>query len=65
MSKLKTKKAATKRFKLRGNGSVKTKGAYRQHNLRKRNTDIKRSERGPQEVSQADIPRVRKWMEGK
>ncbi len=42
MPKMKTKKGAAKRFRVRGSGSIKRGAAYRRHILTKKTTKTKR-----------------------
>ena len=59
MPKLKTKKAAAKRFRKRAGGSVKRGHAFTRHILTKKNTKRKRHLRGSTGVSQADRAVIR------
>jgi large subunit ribosomal protein L35 len=51
---MKTKKAAAKRFKVRGSGSLKRAQAFKRHILTKRTTKNKRQLRGSTAVDSAD-----------
>ena len=45
MPKMKSKRGAAKRFKVRGSGSIKRAGAYKRHILTKKTTKRKRQMR--------------------
>ncbi len=47
MTKLKTKRAAAKRFTFTGTGKVKRRHAYHRHNLTSKPTEAKREHRKP------------------
>jgi large subunit ribosomal protein L35 len=59
MPKLKTKKAAAKRFRKRAGGSVKRGHAFTRHILTKKNTKRKRHLRGSTGVHPADRATIR------
>ena len=59
MPKLKTKRAAAKRFKKRAGGGLKRSHAYLRHILTKKNTKRKRHLRGTTGVHPADRSSVR------
>jgi large subunit ribosomal protein L35 len=59
MPKLKTKRAAAKRFRKRPGGGIKRGQANLRHILTKKNTKRKRHLRGSIEVSSADRSSVR------
>ncbi len=59
MPKLKTKKAAAKRFRKRAGGSVKRGQAFTRHILTKKNTKRKRHLRGSTGVAHADQATIR------
>jgi large subunit ribosomal protein L35 len=59
MPKLKTKRAAAKRFRKRAGGGIKRSQAFRRHILTKKNTKRKRHLRGSTGVHQADKASVR------
>ena len=59
MPKLKTKRAAAKRFRKRPGGAIKRSHAYLRHILTKKNTKRKRHLRGSTGVHQADKASVR------
>jgi large subunit ribosomal protein L35 len=59
MPKIKIKSSFSKRFKVRGSGSIKRRAANRNHILTKKGQDRKRSLRCPSpEVSAHDLPSV-------
>ena len=62
MSKLKTKKAAAKRFKLTGSGKIRRRKAYASHILTKKSPKRKRNLRKWTVVSSADERRVRDML---
>ena len=62
MPKMKSKRAAAKRFSLTGTGKVKYKKMNLRHILTKKTSKRKRNLRGPGILSEADSPKVRKQM---
>ncbi len=62
MPKMKTKKGASKRFKVRPGGTVKRGQAFKRHILTKKSTKTKRQLRGVTEVHAADVKSVRAMM---
>jgi large subunit ribosomal protein L35 len=62
MSKMKTKKSAAKRFRVRPGGTVKRGQAFKRHILTKKTTKSKRQLRGAVEVHAADTVSVRAMM---
>lgn len=62
MPKMKTKKSAAKRFRVRGSGSVKRAHAYKRHILTKRTTKNKRQLRGTTEVHASDVAGVKAML---
>lgn len=62
MSKMKTKKSASKRFSLTGNGKVKYKKMNLRHILTKRSPKRKRQLRASGILDEADARKVRKQM---
>ena len=62
MPKLKTKRAAAKRFKKRGSGGLKRGRAFLRHILTKKNTKRKRHLRGTTGVAAADAAAVRTML---
>jgi large subunit ribosomal protein L35 len=59
MPKLKTKKSASKRFRMTGNGGVKRSKAFLRHILTKKSTKRKRHLRGTTQVHEADVRAVK------
>lgn len=62
MSKMKTKKSASKRFSLTGTGKVKYKKMNLRHILTKRSPKRKRQLRSSGILDEADARKVRKQM---
>ncbi|NLM01486.1 MAG: 50S ribosomal protein L35 [Treponema sp.] len=62
MPKMKTKRAAAKRFSTTGSGKIKYKKMNLRHILTKKGPKRKRQLRGPGILSEADAPRVRKQL---
>ncbi len=62
--KLKTRRAAAKRFRLTASGKIKRNKAMKRHILTKKATGRKRSLRKATLVSDADHDRVRKMLLG-
>jgi large subunit ribosomal protein L35 len=62
MPKLKTRRAAAKRFKKRAGGGIKRSQANLRHILTKKNTKRKRHLRGTTGVHQADLSAVRTML---
>ena len=62
--KLKTKRAAMKRFKLTATGKAKRWHAFKRHILTKKATGRKRGLRKATLVSDADTPQVRRMLLG-
>ncbi|MCX5592462.1 50S ribosomal protein L35 [Alcaligenes endophyticus] len=62
MPKMKTKKSASKRFVVRGSGSIKRGQAFKRHILTKKTTKNKRQLRGTVEVHKADVAAVKAMM---
>jgi large subunit ribosomal protein L35 len=62
--KLKSKRAAVKRFKLTASGKVKRGHAYKRHILTKKATGRKRGLRKSTLVSDADVANVRRMLLG-
>jgi large subunit ribosomal protein L35 len=58
MPKMKTKKSAAKRFKMRGSGSIKRSSAYMRHILTKKSTKRKRQLRGTSTVDQSNRQQI-------
>ena len=62
MPKMKTKRSAAKRFKVRGSGSIKRSHAFKRHILTKRTTKNKRQLRGITSVHSSDKASVRAML---
>ncbi len=62
MPKMKTKSSAKKRFRVRGNGTIKCAQAFKRHILTKKTTKVKRKLRGTTEVHSSDVQSVRRMM---
>ena len=62
MPKMKTKKSAAKRFRVRASGSIKRGQAFKRHILTKKTTKSKRHLRGAVQISDADVKSVRRMM---
>jgi|TARA_B110000503_G_C7026372_1_gene362029 large subunit ribosomal protein L35 len=59
---MKTKKSASKRFKVRGSGSIKRGQAFKRHILTKKTTKTKRNLRGSAAVQKCDAPSIHAMM---
>ncbi len=64
MPKMKSNRAASKRFKKTGTGKVKRRKAYKSHILTKKSTKRKRHLRKSTLVSRADKGRIRRLIPG-
>lgn len=62
MSKMKTKKSAAKRFRVRPGGTVKRGQAFKRHILTKKTTKNKRHLRGSVQVHESDTNSIRAMM---
>ncbi len=62
MPKVKTKKSAAKRFKIRPGGSIKRSRAYMRHILTKKTTKRKRHLRGTTSVHDSNRRQVRAML---
>ncbi|MBL8528065.1 MAG: 50S ribosomal protein L35 [Burkholderiales bacterium] len=62
MPKMKTKRAAAKRFRVQGSGGIKRTKAFLRHILTKKTTKRKRNMRGTTQVNAADVRAVRAMM---
>ena len=62
MPKMKTKKGAAKRFRVRASGSIKRGGAYKRHILTKKSTKRKRALTHAGLVGSADMNRVAQML---
>ncbi len=62
MPKMKTKRGAAKRFRIRASGSVKRGQAFKRHILTKKTTKNKRQLRGTVEVHARDVAAVKAML---
>ena len=62
MAKLKTKRAAAKRFKFTATGKIKRAHAYHRHNFEHRSRKTKRATRGTTLLAPGDIKLVRPML---
>ena len=62
MPKMKTKKSAAKRFKVRPGGSIKRGQAFKRHILTKKTTKSKRQLRGSTAVHKSDVASVKAML---
>jgi large subunit ribosomal protein L35 len=62
MPKMKSKKSAAKRFRIRAGGTIKRSQAYMRHILTKKTTKRKRHLRGPTEVHDSNKRAVRAML---
>ena len=62
MPKIKTKRAASKRFKVTGTGKLKRNKAYRRHILTKKTTKLKRGLRKPAMTDSTNIKNMKKIL---
>ncbi len=62
MPKMKTKRGAAKRFKVRANGTIKRAQAFKRHILTKKTTKNKRQLRGIVSVHASDTSSVRSML---
>ena len=62
MPKMKSKRSASKRFKVRPGGSIKRSQAFKRHILTKKTTKVKRQLRGMQTVHESDAKSVRAML---
>ena len=62
MPKMKSKKGAAKRFKVRGSGSIKRASAYMRHILTKKSTKRKRQLRRASAVDQTNTRAIRAML---
>jgi large subunit ribosomal protein L35 len=62
MPKLKTKKGASKRFRITANGKVKQKKAYKSHILTKKNSKRIRQLRKPDYLTGTDAKNIKKVL---
>ena len=62
MSKMKTKRAAAKRFSFTARGKIKRNGAFHRHNFTNKPKQAKVRHRQVQYVDSADVPLVRRML---
>lgn len=62
MPKLKTNRAAAKRFKPTGGGGFKRAQSHKNHILTKKSTKRKRHLRSTEQVAAVDVPMVRRLL---
>ncbi|MDY6915299.1 MAG: 50S ribosomal protein L35 [Candidatus Cloacimonadota bacterium] len=62
MPKLKTRRAAAKRFKVTGKGKIKRSHAFAKHILTKKSAKRKRDLRQSTTVDKADKPRIKRML---
>ena len=62
MPKMKTKKSAAKRFRVRPGGTVKRGQAFKRHILTKKSTSRKRELRGAVNVHESDVGHIAKML---
>ena len=62
MPKMKTKKSASKRFRVRAGGTVKRGQAFKRHILTKKSTKRKRQLRGATAVHDSNMGHIAKMM---
>ena len=62
MPKMKSKRGAAKRFKVRSSGGIKRSQAYMRHILTKKSTKRKRHLRGTTEVNQSNKRQIRAML---
>lgn len=62
MPKMKSKKAASKRFLVRSSGGIKRGRAFKRHILTKKTTKSKRQLRGTTEIHASDVQSIRAML---
>lgn len=62
MPKMKSNRAAAKRFRVTASGKIKRHSAYHSHILTKKSAKRKRNLRQETQVDKSDMPRVRKMI---
>ena len=62
MPKMKTRRAAAKRFKLTGTGKLKRNKAYKRHILTKKSTKTKRNLRQPAITDATNVANMKKIL---
>ena len=64
MPKMKSNRGAAKRFKLTAKGKIKRNQSFSSHILTKKSTKRRRQLRETLLVSKADVPRVKRLLQG-
>ena len=62
MPKMKTKRAAAKRFKVTASGKLKRRSGWKRHKLEAKNPKRRRKLRKATMVSKADLPRLKRLV---
>ena len=62
MPKMKSVKAAVKRFKVKKNGSIKRGTAYRSHILTKQDASTRRKQNSPKTVAKVDAKNIKEMI---
>jgi large subunit ribosomal protein L35 len=62
MPKMKTKRGAAKRFRVRASGSIKRGQAFKRHILTKKTTKNKRHLRGPVTVHESNVAQIKAML---
>ncbi len=62
MPKMKTKRSAAKRFRVRSGGGIKRSMAFKRHILTKKSTKSKRQLRGTTSIHKADAEAVKRML---
>lgn len=62
MPKMKSNRAAAKRFKVTGSGKIRRRKAFASHILTKKSTARKRRLRQNAPVAKSDLPRVKRML---
>ncbi len=62
MPKMKSKRGAAKRFRVRGSGSIKRAGAYKRHIRTQKSTQRKRQMRRRSGVDQTNVAAIRTML---
>ena len=63
MPKIKTHKGTAKRIRITKGGKIKRRRASQSHNLEKKSATRKRVYRKPENISKADVKRIRKLIQ--
>ena len=62
MPKMKTKRAAAKRFKATASGQLKRRSGWKRHKLEAKSPKRRRKLRGPRLIAEADVPRLKRLV---